>query len=253
MLDVKRVVVKATDGREVWVTPSQAEALTNLTEAHGGGCASIQGYHVSSGYVDPAVVDLQVLTRFSTAKLFDRKLVALKEIKFEDLIPAIEKDEVLSQKSLNELKALFETRHAYEIGTIEKTQNGDRSDAHRQGHDRCYVSFGDGVKCHLITEKNVDDGLMHPIKFNGLPVVKSINLPILELNRKVIREGVRKPKPNSGAPVRMSNAIKSVLNSRSVGYKTLALKEDNFDKVVISGMELIPENVSPTILDLLHD
>lgn len=253
MLDVKRVVVKSTDGKEIWVTPTQAEALNSLTEAHGGGCASIHGYHVASGFVEPEVVDLQVLTRFSSAKLFQRKLEAIRNITFQDAMPAISNDEVLSKMPLKELKDLFDVRHAYETGTIEKTQDGDRSDAHRQGHDRCFATFGDGVKCHLFTEKNPADKLMYPIKLNGLPVLESIKLPILELNRKVIKEGVRKPPRNSGAPVRMSNAIKSVLNQRSVGYKTLALKEDNFDKLVISGMELIPENVSPTVLDLLRD
>jgi hypothetical protein len=253
MLDVKRIVVKSIDGKEIWVTPAQAETLNNLTEAHGGGCASIHKYHVTTGFVEPEIVTLQVMTRFSTAKLFQRKHDVLSEIKFQDVQSAVLRDEVLSNMTLNELKLLFDVRHAYELGTIEKTQDGDRSDAHRQGHDRCFATFGDGVKCHLFTEKNPADKLMYPIKLNGLPVLESIKLPILELNRKVDKKGVAKPPRKSGAPVRMSNAIKTLLNSRSVGYKTLALKEGNFEKLVISGMEMVSENVGPSVLELLRD
>jgi hypothetical protein len=253
MIEVKRVVVKSTDGKEIWVTPAQAETLNDLTNAHGGGCASIHGYRPTSGYVTSPVVDLQVLTRFSTAKLMQRKLESIQSIKFQDVMPGILRDDVLSKKSLTELKDLFDTRHAYETGTITKTQDGDRSDAHRQGHDRCYATFGDGVKCHLFTERNPTDKKMYPIKLNGLSVLESINLPVLELNRKVVTAGVSKPARKSGAPVRMSNTIKELLNARSVGYKTLALKEDNFDKLVISGMDMLSEDVGPTVLDLLRD
>jgi hypothetical protein len=253
MLNVKRVVVESTDGKEIWVTPAQADILNDLTNAHGGGCASIHGYRPTSGYVESPVVDLQVLTRFSTAKLMMRKLEAIRAIKFQDAMPGILRDEVLSEKNILELKELFDTRHTYEMSTITKTQDGDRSDAHRQGHDRCFATFGDGVKCHLFTEKNPTDKKMYPIKLNGLSVLESIKLPVLELARKVVTEGVSKPKPNSRAPKRMSNVINALLNSRSVGYKTLALKEDNFDKLVISGMEVLPEDVSPTVLDLLRD
>ena len=113
---------------------------------------------------------------------------------------------------------------------------------HRQGHDRCYATITNGIKVHFVTEKNDEDGLMHPTTVNGYPVVDSIMINALFLNVTTITEGERKV-VNSGAPVLMGNAISKVLNQRCVGIRTLSLKADNFEKVVIDHNAIIPENV----------
>lgn len=251
MLNVKRVLVESVDGKEVWVTPAQAEAIDSLSEMQGGGCAALHGYIPSTGYVESPVIDIQMLTRFSYTRLIERKRDALEAITFSDVQDAIAKNEKLSALTVVKANEVFETRKAMQLASIEKTLDNDRSDAHRQGHDRCYATFGTGIKGHLVTEKVGD--LMQPVTLNGIPMLKSIMINYLELNRKVVKEGVRKPKPNSGAPVLMGNAISSLLNKRSVGFKTASLKEDNFDSLVMSKTEFLPEDVAPNVLELLKD
>lgn len=251
MLNVKRVVVESTDGKEVWVTPAQVTALDSLSEMQGGGCAALHGYKPTTGYVDSPVLDIQMLTRFSYTKLIERKRTALEGIAFSDVQDAILRNPKLSALSVTKANEVFETRKQMELDSIERTLSGDRSDAHRQGHDRCYATFAGGIKGHLVTEKD-DDGLMQPVTLNGTPILKNIMVSYLELNRKVVTEGVRKT-VNSGAAVLMGNAIKSLLNKRSVGYKTASLKDDNFDSLVMSKTEFLPEDVAPNVLDLLKD
>lgn len=248
-LNVKRVLVSGIDGKDVWVTPAQAEALTQLVDAKAGGCAGIHGYIPSTGYSVSPVVDLQVLTKFSYSKLIERKRSALEAIAFSDVQDAINMEPKLAQLAVTEQNSLFEKRKQSLLKSIDTTLDGDRSDAHRQGHDRCYVDFANGIKAHLVTEKGAD-GLKHPLLLNGFPVVDSVMLGCIELNRKVIKEGVHKV-VNSGAPVLMGNAIESLLNKRSVSYKTISLKADNFDKVVISKQEFLPEDVSPSVLEVI--
>jgi hypothetical protein len=252
MLNVKRVVVESTDGKEVWVTPAQVTALTALSEMQGGGCAALHGYKPTTGYVTPPVIDIQMLTRFSYAKLIERKRTALEGITFSEVQDAIAKNDKLSALTVVKANEVFETRKGMLLASINKTLDGDRSDAHRQGHDRCYATFAGGIKGHLVTEKG-EDGLMHPVTLNRIPILQNIMVNYLELNRKVVTEGVSKPKPNSGAPVLMGNAISSLLNQRSVGFKTASLKDDNFDSLVMSKTEFLPEDVAPNVLDLLKD
>ena len=250
MLKVKRVLVESVDGKEVWVTPAQAEAIDSLSEMQGGGCAALHGYIPSTGYVESPVLDIQMLTRFSYTRLIERKRAALEGITFSDVQDAIAKNEKLSALTVVKANEVFETRKAMQLASIEKTLSGDRSDAHRQGHDRCYATFGTGIKGHLVTEKV--DGIMEPVTLNGIPMLNSIMINYLELNRKVVKEGVYKT-VNSGAAVLMGNAISSLLNKRSVGFKSASLKEDNFDSLVMSKTEFLPEDVAPNVLDLLKD
>lgn len=58
---------------------------------------------------------------------------------------------------------------------------------------------------------------------------------------------------NSGPKVLMDNIIESQLNSRSVSLKTLSLKEDNFDRLVVARKTYLPEDVSSIPSDILMD
>ena len=251
-LAINRILAADRFGTEVWMTPAQAQALESLTEIQHGGCAALHGYQPTTGYEVPPVVNIQMITGFSYISLIKRKRDQLEAISFSDVQEYVEQDELLSRMTLEAQNELFETRKAFELASIDRTLSGDRSDAHRQAHERCYVRFGSGIKGHLVTEKD-DDGHKQPVMLGGFPVLDKIMVEFLELNRTVVQEGVLKPPRNSKAPVRMSNCIKRVLNQRSVGYKVASLGEGNFEKLVVSKKEINPEEVAPNILEVLND
>jgi hypothetical protein len=239
---MKFVVHKTESGCEFRCTEAQRETIQTLETINRGGIGTVHGYVAKSGRVTPETADIQFITAFSTERLYERKREALENIEFSDIADRLDlSNPKLSTLTEAERESTFEARKQKEVDSLQKTLDGDRSDAHRQAHDRCYCQVGQGIKVHYRTEKD-SDGLKQPILVNGLPVVESIMLTILEIKRKVIEPGEYK-KVNSGAPVLMSNAIKSVLNKRSVGLKTLSLKEDNFDRIVVDKKEFLPENV----------
>lgn len=214
-------------------TPAQAETLDRLTALNKGGIGAVHGYRPTTGYVagKTPVVDMQIITRFETGKLYARKVKALEAITFADVAEDIAKADKLRALPAGECLDLFNKAKQAAMDSLKKTLEGDRDDAHRQGHDRCYARVADGVKVHLVTEKR-DDGLMHPVLTDGLPTLASIMLPYLELN-KTIRVAGEYKVVNSGPKVLMDNVIDRHLNARSVGYKTLSLKEGNFESLKV--------------------
>lgn len=229
-------------GGKVWASRQQADTLEALTLTRKGGFARLYGYKPASNYEVSPVQDIVMVTRFSTEKLYERKRKALESISFDDVKDAIAREPKLAALTKTEQVSLFHERLAEMVNSLTKTLDGDRSDAHRQGHDRCYLHLAEGVKVNYVTEKG-KDGLMHPVLTDGFPTVASIMLTYLE-NSKVTRvEGVKKV-VNSKPPKLMSNAIESVLNKRSVGIKTASLKEDNFERLVIDSEVVLREDVA---------
>jgi len=229
-------------GGKVWASRQQADTLEALTLTRKGGFARLYGYKPASNYEVSPVQDIVMVTRFSTEKLYERKRKALASITFDDVKDAITREPKLKTLTVTEQEALFNERLQEMVDSLTKTLDGDRSDAHRQGHDRCYLHLAEGVKVNYVTEKG-KDGLMHPVLTDGFPTVASIMLTYLE-NSKVTRvEGVRKV-VNSKPPKLMSNSIESVLNKRSVGIKTASLKEDNFERLVIDSEVVLREDVA---------
>lgn len=237
------------NGNKFRATAEQAEALESLSIARQGGIATVYGYKATSDRVEPTVYDAQLITRFSISNLYRRKMAALSDLRFSDVKEYIDSNPVLSALSESELQAIFNTRKAKEVESMNATLTGDRSDAHRQGHDRCYAHVADGVKVHLVTEKV--DGIMQPVLTDGLPTVASIMVACLELNRKVREPGTFKV-VKSGAPVLMSKAIASALNKRSVGLKFLSLKEGNFERLIVARKAYLPEDVASIPADILN-
>lgn len=225
---------------KVWATRQQADTLEALVSTRKGGFARVYGYRPSSNYIKQPVQDIVMVTRFSTEKLYQRKRKALNSITFVDVKPAIDADDMLSNLPLQEQKTLFAERLQEMVDSMSKTLDGDRSDAHRQAHDRCYLHIDDGIKVNFETVKVA--GKMQPVITDGFPTVASIMITYLE-NSKVTRVAGERKYVNSGAPKRMSNAIESVLNKRSVGIKTLSLKEDNFERLVIDNEVILSEDV----------
>jgi hypothetical protein len=233
-LNVKMVA----GGKEFWASARQANAIAILTEAQKGGFATIRGYVSTSDRVSPETANICALTRFNNDRLRARKLAALRDLKLAD-VQAKMVNPKLKVLTLGDLEQAFEERKAEMIATIEKTQSGDRSDAHRQAHDTFYVAIDDGVKCHFKTQKV--GKVTSLVLVDGLPIVESIMLPYIEISKQVLVEGEYK-QVNSGVPVLISNVIESVL-PKSTKYKNLSLKEDNFESIAIGGDTLEARNI----------
>ena len=209
------LILTDLDGKQFRATQQQADALASLSVARAGGLATVYGYVATSGRVKPETANLTILTRFSTTRLYERKAVALADITFSAVRDAIAKVPKLA--ALSEVKAieLFNSCKAKMTESMGKTLDGDRSDAHRQGHDRCYARVADGVKVHYDTVKD-SDGLMQPVLTDGLPTVKSIMVHYLQISKEVTEKGEYKV-VNSGEKVLMDNPAAG----RALPYLTL--------------------------------
>lgn len=244
------LILTDLDGKQFRATQQQADALENLSVARKGGLATVYGYVATSGRVKPETANLTILTRFSTTRLYERKSLALSDITFSQVRDAIAKIPKLAALSEQAAVTLFNDCKAKMTESMTKTLDGDRSDAHRQGHDRCYARVADGIKVHYDTVKV--DGIMQPVLTDGLPTVKSIMVTYLQISKDVTVPGEYKV-VNSGEKVLMDGVIESQLNAKSVSLKTLSLKEDNFDRLVIARKTYLPEDVSSIPADILLD
>lgn len=224
------------DGK-FWATESMANTLNVLGTLRNGGIGTVKGYKPTSDYVQSPTIDVQFISKFSTEKLYQRKLEALKAVTFADVSDKVSKESKFNGKDAN---AMFDAAKAALIASMEKTLSGDRSDAHRQGHDRCYAHTSQGIKVNLDCEKI--DGIMVPKLVDGYPVAESVMVMYLELNRKVVVEGVRKI-VNSKPETIMKQLIESVLNRRSVGIKAFSLKAENFDSIKIDRHTIEPQDI----------
>lgn len=226
------------DGQEFWVSARQASALQTLSESNKGGFASVKGYRTSKNQV----ANYTVLTRFNTPRLYQRRIAALEAIEVGDIMDSVRANPKLAALSVEQLCAEFEARKATEIASLQKTLEGsDRDDAHRAAHDRNYATITDGVKVHFKSEKN-SEGVKVPVLHEGLPIVESIMLAIVEVKRDILVEGDPQKPVNSGVPVLLSNAMMKLL-PKSTFYQALSLKDDNFDSIAIGGNELVPADI----------
>lgn len=223
-----------------FATAAIIAAVETLLSCAGGRFAAIMGYRpVGKDWVTVPKYDATVLTRFSTERLYERKLAALDAITFDMLADAIAADPMLSKMDDAALREVFTLRKAMERDSLTRTRVDTQ--AHRDGQERCHATLAAGVRVHYLTAK-ADDGLMYPILRDGLPVADCVRLSVIEQSRRYIVKGVRKI-VNSGAPVRMGNAIASLLNKRSVSITSLSLR-DNFDALSIDGRTVEPDDDS---------
>ena len=225
-------------------TQAQADMLDRLAALNKGGIGSVKGYRPDGAKFVGGIApkwDLQIITRFDTSKLYARKIKALESITFAECATDIAKHDVLKNMSSGDCLALFNTRRDGAIASMQQTLEGDRSGAHREGHDRNYIHIAEGVKVNLVTEKNAE-GKQIPVLTNGLPTLASILLPYLELKKTVVESAEYKT-VKSGGPVLMTNIIESKMNSRSVGYKMLSLKPDNFDALNVGKQSIVADDL----------
>ncbi len=230
------------NGKHVWATPEQAETLSVLEGTRKGGFARVYGYKADSGRTVPTVYDATVTTRFSYSKLIQRQRDAIQSITVQDILDRAKDNPKLTKLSATELETVLNDRKAKEIDSIDATLKGDRDDAHRAAHDRCYLNVTDGVVIHYVTEKN-HEGIKVPTLRDNYPIVDSIMLNCLEVSRNVREPGEYKV-VNSGAPVLVSNIIKAIMKGRGVrSMNRVSLKEGKFERVVIDGETVLPEDV----------
>lgn len=227
------------NGSLVNVTKAQLETIETLKACRNGGVACIYDYRPndrqngskSASWVTAPTQTIQFISKGSVTNLYQRTIDAMKSITYGSIADFIASDSVLAEMSHTDLVTQFEKCQAASITTCEKTLSGDRSDAHRQGHDRCYLPVSNGVKVHLITTKG-SDNKQHPIiDDRGIPTVDSIMINAFFLSVKNSVEGTRYI-ANSGAKVRMDKVIQRAFAQTGLQLKTLSLK-DNFSKLVI--------------------
>lgn len=229
--------VKMTAGnREFLVSARQAATLQALADTNKGGFANVRGYKTENGQV----ANYTVLTRFNTARLYERRIKALEALELGDIIADIRDNPKVAALSVEELVKAFNARKADDIGRLQKSLDGVRDTAQHEAHDRNYATITEGVKVHFVTEKNAE-GIKVPVLQDGLPIVESIMLAIVEIKRDVLVEGEAKKPVNSGVPVILSNAMERHL-PKSTFYRALSLR-DNFESVAIGGYELVPEHM----------
>jgi hypothetical protein len=235
-------LIKLTDnfGKEFWATKAQSNAIDKLNSAGHGRFISVLGYKPTTGYSKAPTVDYTLLSKFSTTRLYERKVKALNNISFDDVCKLAKDDEKLSKLENSKLKDIFQTRLNKEIESLAKSIDGTLSNAHTRGHDRNYAKFDNGIVVNFKTEK--EDGVQTPILTDGLPTAETILVTGLTIQKKVIIEGERKV-VNSGAPVRVSNIIKRLLNERSVGLKRFSLKPDNFSEIRLDSGVILNESL----------
>lgn len=228
------------NGQSVWATREQADTLAMLEQTRKGGFARVYGYKATSGRVKPTVYDATVTTRFSYAKLLERKRNVLNAMTLDDVRPFVKAPKLLALDDAK-LADTFATRKAKELNSIATTEAGNRTDAHRAAHDRCYLNVDTGIVVHYVTVKG-DDGLMHPTMLDGFPIVDSIMLNVLEVSRTVREAGEYKV-VNSGVDVLMSKAIEAAMKAKGVrSLSRLSLKEDNFERLAIDNEVVLPED-----------
>ena len=210
-------IVATINGTELNVSMKLLAVLEPLIEARKGGFAYLKGGVFTSGRTKATVANVWFNSCFSYTNLLDAKVLALTEMEgIEGVDPA-----------------LFTTAKAELIASAMKTLEGHREDAHRQGHDRCFLRVVDGVKIHYVTEKVGDR--MEPVLTNGLPTAKSIQVSALEVARKVVEPGEYK-KVNSRPLTLAKKAIEKALKAKGIKTpKTFTLQEDKFECLSIDG------------------
>lgn len=234
------------NGTDVWMSPEQSDTIAVLQESRKGGFARIYGYVAESGRTSPTVYDATVTTRFSYSNLIQRQREAIEAITVHDIMDRAKGVEKLANLPLSKVETILNERKAKEIASFDKTLSGDRDDAHRAAHDRCYLHVADGVSIHYLTEKN-EEGIKVPVLLNGNPIADSIMLNVLEVSRNIREPGEYKV-VNSGAPVLVSKIIKSILKERGVrSMKRVSLKEGKFERVSIDGDVILSEDVASLI------
>lgn len=214
------------------------KALAQLMEAKLG-FATIHGYKPTTNWATVPVQDINFNFGFLTSRLYKAQREAVSTMTLADLdskmltkwIPSKGKD------SFATAEEQFDHCKEKMIGTIGASLTGELDNAHTEAHTECYCTVRNSIKVHFVTETiELEDGrkVKRPVLGDdGLPTVASILIPYLERHTTTIVEGVRK-EVKSGSKVLMDKAIEYSL-PKSLKFRMVSLKEDNFDDLKMSG------------------
>lgn len=240
-------MIAVINGTQVHMTDKQAQTVFNL-ESSKHGFASIHGYVSTSNRITPEVANYVFNSKFSTIRLYERKLEALRAIEFKDVdVTGWIASKGRDSKPNAEMQ--FEWCKALMIQSLNATILGVRNDPHREGHDACYIPVCHGVKVHLVTAKN-DEGLMRPVLTDGIPTCAKVIINAIVVSKNVITPGQYKDVKN-GSKVLMDKAIEKLMNKRSVKIITFSLDDDKYDTLKIGGLEIASESEIEEVTDLL--
>jgi len=232
-------------GITVNVTEQGAKILDAMNEGARGRFAFVRN-HVSGvpgkdGCIASKVSDLWLVTnprydlyreRVRTGVLaldLPTVTVALRE-RYDDLAAKAEK----AGKSLLEL---YETAKNDILDSLDKTDAGDRSDAHRQGHDTCYAHVGIAT-LHLHTVTGEDGRKVPAIAENGHMTVEGVMIPNFIVHRRVHVAGEWKP-VNSRALTIMKEGIMAALRQYGIrGWRTLNFAKSNYTTVTFNSLDV---------------
>jgi len=223
------------DGTLVNIDERTLDALNVLDSCRHGGFATVHNY--VSGTSDPkcivsGVSTINFISRFSYGKRCQRMLERAKGYVATD--------------------ALHEEARNLVVESLTKTLAGDKeSDGYRQGHARCYVHSGQGIKCHLVTTDGVVDGRKVKVPVldaDGVPTVASIMVSVLEVSRKVHVEG--KYKATNSRPLTIAKGeVETYCEDGMLPYKMLSLKDGNYDRLTIDKETVMPAEVASLMVE----
>lgn len=235
------------NNQKFWATPSQVRALEQISSTRGGGIAVVNGYISTSDRVTPEKANIRFISRVSTQNIYRNAIKAIGELDDMEVFTRLMENIASNSKVRDKFKDLKISDVVDEIAakkqaiveSYQKTLDGEsRDDNYRAAHDRCYLNIDKGIKIHYKTLKDAD-GIAQPVELQGYPIMDSLMLTALVIDKKVIEKGEYKVK-NSGIPVLVRTAIESLL-PRNSKVRTLSLKEDNFDSLSIDGNQMLAE------------
>lgn len=213
----------------VSVSPSILATLATLeNDMVSNRFTAIDGYRNEQG----EVANFLIRAATSCGSVYGSTLDELNAVTFESLdadalakwVPSKGKNSFATARE--QFNFCMEAKRA----SILKTLSGDRSGAHREGHDRCSRSPLAGVTLDLVTEKR-EDGLMHPITNDkGEFIAKGLRLHGVVIQKAVITEGEKKV-VNSGSKVLMDSIIEKAMNAKRVALRTFSLMDGKFEAV----------------------
>ena len=207
------------------LTAKQMDTILTLTECIRGGFAHIKDYTpTSKKWIVRPTYSLTFNSRFSYMNLKAKQLDEATKTAFSDLPEHLSGNEDTFNKAKAEV-----------IASCLKTLSGDRSDANRKGHDRCYVNVCEGVRIHLVTREGAD-GLMVPVQDEaGRVTCESIKVAGLEVpnSRTYTVKGEFKATKSH-----LKTLIKRHLEGKAGKYVQFSLNDDQYTSMAISGEEV---------------
>lgn len=221
----------AISGRTFNISDANAEFLEKLCNAPKGGFATVHEYKPKTGIVIQPVYNLNFISRFSTLKVYERKIKALLSLSYHNV--DVSDHPKIMELELEDRITLFENCKSAMILSMKKTEQGVRDNAHREAHDLFYHTITHGVKVHFKSEDGAEGRKHLVMDENDYPIVDTVMTTFLEVGRKIIKEGSYKT-VNSGAKVLMDNAINHAMK-KTLQLKTLVFNSENHKTLQIGG------------------